>query len=128
MYKVGIRNAFQARHFLRGDFGPESVPHEHRYALQWVCSTEDLDENGFAVDIALLEELLHLEVESVRGKLLNELEFFRERQPSVENMARFFLGRLRDALAGRGYPAARIVGDELTIWESDSAWASFSAP
>jgi 6-pyruvoyltetrahydropterin/6-carboxytetrahydropterin synthase len=128
MYKVGIRSTFQARHFLRGDFGPESSPHEHRYALQWAWTTENLDDNGFAVDIALLEELLHLEVEAVRGRLLNELEFFRERQPSVENMARFFLGRLREALAGRGYPVARIVSEELTIWESDSAWASCIVP
>ena len=128
MYKVGIRNSFRASHFLTGIVGPESSPHEHTYALQWVCSTETLDDNGFAVDIALLEELLQQEVEAVRGQLLNGLEFFRERQPSVENMARFFHSRMLEALAGRSYPVARIVSAELTIWESDSAWASYTAP
>jgi 6-pyruvoyl-tetrahydropterin synthase len=128
MYKVGIRGSFHARHFLVGIAGPESSPHEHTYALQWVCAAETLDEHGFAVDIALLEELLQQGVEAVRGQLLNDLEFFRERQPSVENMAGFFHGNLLAALAGRGYPVARIVSTELTIWESDSAWASYSAP
>jgi 6-pyruvoyl-tetrahydropterin synthase len=128
MYKVGIRGSFQARHFLPGIAGPESSPHEHTYALQWVCATETLDGNGFAVDIALLEELLHQGVEAVRGQLLNGLEYFRERQPSVENMAGYFHASLLAALAGRGYPVARIVSTELTIWESDSAWASYSAP
>jgi 6-pyruvoyltetrahydropterin/6-carboxytetrahydropterin synthase len=126
MYQVGIRNRFQARHFLRGDFGPESSPHEHDYALEWICRTESLDENGFAVDIALMEELLQREVDGVRGRTLNDLEFFRTLQPSVENMARFFLGRLSDALQAQ--TVARIMGAELKIWESDSAWASYRIP
>ena len=128
MYQVGIKNRFQARHFLRGDFAEESAPHEHDYELEWVCQTESLDENGFSVDIALLEELLEAEVQAVRGRLLNDLEFFRNRQPSVENMARFFHHRLLEALQGRGYAVARIVRAELRIWESTQAWASYSAP
>ena len=127
MYQVGIKNRFQARHFLRGDFGEESSPHEHAYELEWICATEGLEENGFSVDIALLEELLEAEVLAVRGRLLNDLEFFRERQPSVENMARFFHRRLFDALEGRGYAVARIARAELKIWESPQAWASYRA-
>jgi len=128
MYQVGIRSRFQARHFLRGDFAEESSPHEHAYELEWVCSTEGLDANGFSVDIALLEQLLEAEVQAVRGVLLNDLEFFRDRQPSVENMARFFHRRLMEALRGRGDAASRIVRAELRIWESPQAWASYSAP
>jgi len=128
MYQVGIKNRFQARHFLRGDFAEESSPHEHSYELEWVCATEGLDENGFSVDIALLEELLEAEAQAVRGVLLNDLEFFRERQPSVENMARFLHGRLMQALRGRGYADARIARAELRIWESPQAWASYSVP
>jgi 6-pyruvoyltetrahydropterin/6-carboxytetrahydropterin synthase len=123
MYQVGIRNRLQASHFLRGDFGPESSPHEHGYVLEWICRTESLDENGFAVDIALMEELLQREVDGVRGRILNDLEFFRTLQPSVENMARFFHRRLSDALQARGVTG--ITGAELKIWESDSAWASY---
>ncbi len=128
MYQVGIKKGFQARHFLRGDFAEESSPHEHAYELEWVCATEDLDRNGFSVDIALLEELLEKEVQAVRGVLLNELEFFRERQPSVENMARFFHGRLMEAMRRRGDAASRVVRARLRIWESPQAWASYSAP
>jgi 6-pyruvoyltetrahydropterin/6-carboxytetrahydropterin synthase len=128
MYQVGIKNRFQARHFLRGDFAEESLPHEHSYELEWLCRTESLDENGFSVDIALLEELLEAEVKAVRGRLLNDLEFFRDRQPSVENMAGFFHARMLAALEGRGYAVHRIVSAELKIWESPQAWASYSAP
>jgi 6-pyruvoyltetrahydropterin/6-carboxytetrahydropterin synthase len=128
MYEVGVKSRFQARHFLRGDFAEESSPHEHDYELAWVCVAEGLDENGFAVDIALLRELLEAQVKSVRGLLLNDLEFFRGRQPSVENMARFFHERLMAALRERGGAASRVVRAELRIWESPEAWASYSAP
>jgi 6-pyruvoyltetrahydropterin/6-carboxytetrahydropterin synthase len=128
VYQVGIKSGFQARHFLRGDFAEESSPHEHAYELEWVCATEGLDANGFAVDIALLEQLLAEQVRAVRGVLLNELEFFRERQPSVENMARFLHERLMEALQGRGEAASRILRAELRIWESPQAWAAYSVP
>lgn len=128
MFQVGIKNRFRARHFLRGDFGEESHPHEHEYVLEWVCSTAALDENGFSVDIALMEELLAEAVASIEGQLLNDLEFFQERQPSVENMARFFHRRLFDALEGRGYAVSTVLRAEIRIWESETAWASYLFP
>jgi 6-pyruvoyl-tetrahydropterin synthase len=128
MFQVGVRNRMRARHFLRGDFGDESQPHEHEYVLEWNCSTMALDENGFSVDIALMEELLADTVNAIRGALLNDLEFFRERQVSVENMARFLHRRLFDGLEGRGYPVSTILQSEIRIWESESAWASYQFP
>jgi len=128
MFQVGIKNRFRAGHYLRGDFGDETRPHEHEYVLEWICSTVALDENGFSVDIALMEELLAAAVQAVEGKLLNDLEFFQERQASVENMARFFHRRLFDALEGRGYPLSTVVQSEIRIWESDTAWASYLFP
>jgi 6-pyruvoyl-tetrahydropterin synthase len=65
---------------------------------------------------------------SIQGKLLNDLEFFRDRQPSVENMARFVHRRLFDALEGRGYPLFTILQSEIKIWESETAWASYVFP
>jgi 6-pyruvoyltetrahydropterin/6-carboxytetrahydropterin synthase len=128
MFHVGVKNRFRARHFLLGDFGEESRPHEHEYAAEWVCSTMALDENGFCVDIALLEELLGQAIGTIEGRLLNELEFFRERQCSVENMCLFVHQNLFEGLESRGYPADTIVQSELKIWESDTAWASYVAP
>jgi len=127
MYQVGVRSRFQARHFLRGDFAEESSPHEHDYEVEWVCATGDLDANGFSLDIALLEELLAEQSRLLRGVLLNDLEFFRDRQPSVENMARFLHARLLAALQAGGAAVRRIRSAELRIWEAPQAWASYAA-
>ena len=58
MYQVGIKNKFRARHFLVGDFGEETLPHEHEYMVEWICATHVLDENGFSMNIAVMEEKL----------------------------------------------------------------------
>jgi 6-pyruvoyltetrahydropterin/6-carboxytetrahydropterin synthase len=128
VFQVGIKNRFRARHFLVGDFGEETRPHEHEYTLEWVCATAALDENGFSVNIALMEELLEAAVQDISGQLLNDLPFFDGRQPSVENMARFFHRGLFDALEGRGYPVSTIRESRIRIWESDTAWAAYLFP
>jgi 6-pyruvoyl-tetrahydropterin synthase len=128
MFRVGVKNRLRARHFLIGDFGEETRPHEHEYALEWVCCTAGLDENGFAVNIALMEELLAEAVRKASGTLLNELPFFKDCQPSVENMARYLHRGLLDALEAKGYPVGTILESELTIWESDTAWAAYRFP
>lgn len=125
MYQVGIKNRFRASHFLVGDFGEETVPHGHEYVVEWICSTNVLDENGFSMDIALMEELLQRTADRVRGKRLNDLDFFKERQVSVENLAHYIHQDLFAALEDRGYPLGSIQESRIRIWESETAWAAY---
>ena len=128
MYQVGIKKTLQARHFLVGDFAEESIPHEHDYVVEWICTTDVLDENGFSVDISAMEEELGRLGEETRGKLLNDIEFFKGLQPSVENMARYFHARLTHALEQRGFSLESIVESQVKIWESETAWAAYVRP
>ena len=125
MYQVGIKNSFKARHFLVGDFAEESLPHEHEYQVEWTCSTNVLDENGFSVDIALMEEELQRLVDGIRGSLLNDLDFFKDRQVSVENMAHYIHTTLVEALEKRSCSLESIFEFQVKIWESDTAWAAY---
>ena len=125
MYRVGIRNAFEARHFLVGDFEEKTIPHSHRYVVDLTLSVESLDKNGFSVDIALLEKVLESILRELDNVLLNDLPFFKERQASVENSA-FFIHHLVFArLAENGFDRETVSAGEVKIWESDSAWASY---
>ena len=125
MYRVGVCNTFLARHFLIGDFGEESVPHTHEYTVELSMTTEGLDENGFSVDIALLEEVVEAVVRELDNVLLNELSFFEGRQPSVENCAWFIHDTVFARLREEGFTIDGIVASELRIWESKTAWASY---
>ncbi len=128
MFRTGVARELKARHYLEGDFGDESVPHAHPYRVEVRCETEDLDAQGFSVNIALLEELLKDELEAIDDKLLNDLPFFADRRPSLENLALFLWEQLNRGLE-KGLAESEKGPDriEIRIWESDSAWAAYSA-
>ena len=124
MFTTGVIRAFTARHALSGNFGPESVEPTHRYRVELVCRTETLDENGFSFDIALLEKILAEELTAIDDRFLNALEFFRDRQPSLENLAVYLSGRIVSRLSETD-DRVRITRLEVKLWESDTAWAAY---
>jgi 6-pyruvoyl-tetrahydropterin synthase len=126
MYDVGIKRRFYARHYLVGDFGEETQPHGHQYEAEWSCRVEGLDENGFAVDIALMEEALDRVLERISGVLLNEQGYFQGRQASVEHLAVFLWLELAADLDKLGFDASRLIETTVKIWESETAWASYT--
>jgi 6-pyruvoyl-tetrahydropterin synthase len=125
MYQVGIRNKFRATHFLRGDFAEETLPHEHEYIVEWICSTNVLDENGFSVDIAVMEEQLQRLIDRIQGKSLNDLGFFKERQVSVENLAQYIHTDLVERLKKQNFSLESVIEFQIKIWESETAWAAY---
>jgi 6-pyruvoyl-tetrahydropterin synthase len=126
MFQAGVKKKFLARHFLRGDFDEETVAHSHDYLVYWRVATEDLDENGFSVDIALMEELLEGFLAEHKEKLLNDLPFFHNRQASVENTALYLHRKLSEGLEQHGVDPKPFIEMEVTIWESEEAWASYT--
>jgi 6-pyruvoyl-tetrahydropterin synthase len=128
MYKTGIKDTFRARHKLIGDFGDETVPHEHTYELEWIVSVRTLDENGFGVDIDLMTETLTGLLDDLNGAYLNELPYFNNRQTSVENTACYVLETLFEKLLRSGFDTKAVAESEIKIWESETAWASFEKP
>ncbi len=120
MFATGIQQDLQARHYLRGDFGEESRPHSHPYRVELICRTSALDSNGFSTDIDLLESSLHNTLAQIDNVLLNDLPFFKDRQPSLENLCIYISESVRREI---GTSAQEI---EIKIWESATAWASYS--
>jgi len=125
MYKVGIKNSFTAKHFLRGDFDEESLPHSHPYEVEWRCSTKELDENGFSIDIALMKTVLEDVLARIDGRLLNDLPFFEQRQPSVENCAQYISSSILSAPEMKHLITPALSEMEIRIWEAPDAWASY---
>ncbi len=125
VFKTGIKSSFKARHKLIGDFGDESNPHEHTYEIEWICTVQELDENGFGINIDILTEKLDKVVGSINRSFLNDIPYFKNRQTSIENTAQYICESLFDELLKDDYPVSTIKQSEIKIWESGSAWASF---
>ncbi|GAB4222177.1 MAG: hypothetical protein Kow009_13890 [Spirochaetales bacterium] len=122
-YRVGVHSKMEVMHFLVGDFGEETVPHSHDYLVEWVCTASSLDENGFSVNIAVMEEILAREVEFLKGRILNDLPYFRTKQTSVENFAEYLLSTLMNRLK-ESEGTETIRSAEVIVRESSTAWAS----
>ena len=127
MFHTGIAARFSARHHLIGPVGEaeEHAEHAHDYRVEWRVSVQDLDDNGFGVDIDRLEAVLGEVTTELDGAYLNELDAFTGIQPSVENLARYISTRTWNGLERAGADVARIIATEIRIWEHDDAWAAY---
>ena len=125
MYKVGVKIPMNVGHYLVGDFDDESRPHRHPYEVEWCCTIESLDENGFSVDIARMKYMMQKLSVEIAGLMLNDLPFFDRKQTSIENFAGYvdFWLREFDNNEGRSiFP--NLFESEIRVWEDPGAWAS----
>jgi 6-pyruvoyl-tetrahydropterin synthase len=125
MFEAGVSRELNTRHFLKGDFGEESTPHSHEYRFEFSCTVRDLDETGFSADIALLEEAAESAARELDRVLLNDLQYFADKQTSIENMARYIHRLMIRFLQRKGGVPEKFVKSRVTVWESPDAWASF---
>jgi 6-pyruvoyl-tetrahydropterin synthase len=84
-----------------------------------------LDPNGFGVDISVMESVLELTLHEIDDRLLNDLEYFSGRQPSLENLAVYLEETLRSRLKQQS-PDVTLTESSVQIWESQTAWARYS--
>jgi 6-pyruvoyltetrahydropterin/6-carboxytetrahydropterin synthase len=123
MYTVAVQRELIARHYMvGGDFGPENDLHSHRYRIEWRIEGRELDGHGFLVDIDQVFSDLDAVLAGFRDRTLNHLPAFTGLNPSIEHFARVLWQAL-----DRRLDAERRLRARVTIWENDSAWASYSA-
>lgn len=114
MYEVSVRDEFSAAHLLRDYQGGCEQLHGHNWKVSVTVRTKELNNIGMAVDFRRLKEQLSKVLQDLDHKYLNELPYFRELNPTSENIARYIYERL---------PGAKL---RVTVWESGSSWASYS--
>jgi 6-pyruvoyltetrahydropterin/6-carboxytetrahydropterin synthase len=121
MYRVAVRRAFTAQHFLiGGDWGPENDWHSHHYIVEVCLEGTQLDQHNYLVDIVEIESALDSLVSRFRDKTLNELPEFSGQNPSVELFSRIFAQSFSEQVT-----APNISAITVTLWENDIAWASY---
>lgn len=121
MYTVGVRRDFIAQHYLiGGDWGAENLPHAHHYVLEARLEGATLDRHGYLVDILEIERQVEVLITYYRDRLLNDLPAFAGLNPSIEHFARILCQALSHAISAPNLGAVAV-----TLWENDSAWASY---
>ncbi|SMC25197.1 preQ(0) biosynthesis protein QueD [Desulfacinum hydrothermale DSM 13146] len=113
MYEVKIVTDFAAAHNLRNFRGRCENLHGHNWKVEVVVRGDRLDQAGVLLDFGELKQATRQVLQQVDHQYLNDLPYFKERNPSSEHIARFLFESL----------AARINGDHRWVF-SVSAWES----
>lgn len=123
MFEVSVEDTFAAGHALRGYRGKCENPHGHNYKVQITLAGEELDNIGLLYDFKDLKAAMNQIIDRLDHQFLNDIEPFREQNPSAENMARFFYTEANAKL--RSVTGGRVRVKEVKIWETDTTTATY---
>lgn len=123
MFEVSVEDTFAAGHALRGYHGKCENPHGHNYKVQITLRGERLDNIGLLYDFKDLKAVMGEVVDRLDHQFLNDIEPFKQLNPSAENMAKYFYeecnARLKTATGGR------VSVKQVKIWETDTTTATY---
>jgi len=119
MFELTVQPSFAAAHQLRGYEGKCENLHGHNWKLDVVLTAAETDHLGMVVDFNDVKATLDAILEKLDHRFLNDLDPFREVNPTTENVARLIFNQL-----GPRLPSGVTV-KKVTAWESDRCGASY---
>jgi 6-pyruvoyltetrahydropterin/6-carboxytetrahydropterin synthase len=120
MYELKVITHFSAAHQLREFEGACEDLHGHNWKVEIYVTSEALNEAGIVVDFRVLKKHVKTVMAGLDHKFLNDLEAFRDKNPSSENIARYVAEQLSTLLEVPGVKVNRV-----TAWESETACATY---
>jgi 6-pyruvoyltetrahydropterin/6-carboxytetrahydropterin synthase len=113
MYRVSVRQHFDAAHYLRGYQGKCEQLHGHRFEAVVTVESLVLDDVGMAFDFSELKEHLREVLERFDHVCLNDIAPFDKINPSSENIAATIYRDLQSRLKGK-----KVSIFSVEVWES----------
>jgi len=120
MYKAKIIRQFSAAHSLRNYKGKCEALHGHNWKVEVLVSSLKLNSSGMVMDFSDLKRLTSNVLEGLDHCHLNELDYFKEHNPSSEEIARYIFTKLKEEISTRGCKL-----EEIRVWETDSSCAVY---
>ncbi|WP_457572100.1 6-carboxytetrahydropterin synthase QueD [Desulfovulcanus sp.] len=116
-----IRSEFSASHQLRHYGGKCEELHGHNFQVEVeVCGNQLEPDTGILIDFKVLKEHLQTVLDKLDHKHLNDLDEFREENPSSELLAKFIFKRMKNLLAGDKVKLSYVM-----VAEKDSSMAIY---
>lgn len=114
MYELRIQDTIGSAHFLRGYEGKCKNLHGHNWKVEAVIANESLDGLGMVADFSVLKKKLTDFLMTMDHVCLNDIEFFKDVNPTTENMARYIFESYAKEIA----PLAL---KSIEVWESEKS-------
>ncbi len=121
MYEVSVIADFSSAHFLRGYMGKCENLHGHNWKVEVLLKGRKLNKTGILLDFKQAREALNNILWALDHKNLNDLEFFKSRNPSSENIAFYIFRQMQAGLKDfRGVSVAKV-----KVWEQENSCAVY---
>ena len=124
MYEVTIKKSFSAAHVLKEIGGKCEDLHGHNFLVEVSVAGDALNGEDLLIDFRDLKKWINEILDHLDHKYLNEIEFFKDINPSSERVAKFIYDLLtkRIQTLNVGLTVSRV-----TVWESDNARVTYTA-
>jgi 6-pyruvoyltetrahydropterin/6-carboxytetrahydropterin synthase len=120
MFELTVITQFSAAHQLKMVAEKCENLHGHNWKIEVCVAGERLNDAGVLIDFGEIKAHLAEIMDRLDHKFLNELEYFKDGNPSSENIAQYIAGALQKKIDDSAVKVIRV-----TAWESDNACATF---
>ena len=110
---------FSSAHRLRNYNGKCENLHGHNWRVRLYVSTKELDYTGFVIDFKEMDKILKNVTDKLDHQNINELTYFKEINPTAENIALFILNESKKIVDND-----RISVTKVSVWESEKSCAT----
>lgn len=120
MFEVTIIKSFSAAHLLAEIGGKCEELHGHNFKVEVTVGAPKLNSEGILIDFRLVKKWLKDILDKMDHQHLNDLPFFKGRNPSSENIAYYVYNEMQ----------ARVKEAEVKVlcvkvWESENAAVTY---
>ncbi len=121
MYEVTVKKTFSAAHRISDIGGKCEALHGHNFLVEVSVAAESLNVEGLLIDFRILKQWTEEVLDRLDHKFLNDLDYFKTRNPSSEQIARYLYDRIEERARKEKAHLARV-----TVWESENSCATYS--
>ena len=120
MFELKVTTHFAAAHQLKMVAEKCENLHGHNWKIEARIQGEKLNDAGVLIDFGELKGHLSEIIARLDHQFLNELDPFKDQNPSSEIIARYIAEALQTAIGNQGSVSS------ITAWESETACATYS--
>ena len=120
-YDLKILTDFASAHTLRDYPGDCSRMHGHNWKVEVEVKASHLDEVGMGIDFKVMKQAAREIAKRLDHRYLNDIEPFREQNPTAENIARYFYDELSSMIN-----SDHVSVNAVTLWETERACVRYS--
>ncbi len=121
MYKIEIKTHFSSAHYLRGYQGKCESLHGHNWKIVVSVKALKVPTSGMVIDFGDLKKITNEVLSKLDHKNLNDIDYFKENNPSSENIAYYIFNQLKEKINNKDRQLAQV-----KVWETDNSCASYS--